>query len=166
MKQETLVKLLFALTFLIVINGILLLVLESSLPILFFIVFALVYSLVIAFIVAFDNKWLLAKMSSLWMTNLQVSKQDDPFIIDFNNKFHQLNLETQKNIDTAINISSQLHYLKENLKVHFVGALTTRKYHDKNCRFAGQIKDCNKVNFKFESDARKQGFSKCKCLKL
>ena len=165
MKQNTLVKILFFVTFLTVITGILLTILESNLPVIFMIIASVIYTACVATIVAFNNKYLLAKASSLWMTNLQipVSKNDNN-LIDFSNHLHQLNLETQKSLDESRIIALELENIKDRVQTKFVGALTTKRVHDYTCRFSKQIKEANRIGFKFERDAKKQGFVPCKCL--
>lgn len=164
MKQDSLLKILFFVTFLTVLTGILLAVLESNLPIIFMIIASIIYTLCIATIMAFDNKYLLAK-SGLWITNLQVPAPEyDHNLIDFNNHLHKLNLETQKSLDESRLIALELETIKDKVQTKFIGALTTKRVHDYACRFARQIKEANRINFKFERDAKKQGFVPCKCL--
>ena len=61
-------------------------------------------------------------------------------------------------------LALEVENLRCNLNSKFVGALTTKRVHEKHCRFANNIKEQNKVVFKFERDARKQGYKPCKCL--
>ena len=165
MKQNTLIKILFFVTFLTVLTGILLTILESNLPVIFMIIASVIYTACIATIIALDNKYLLAKASGLWMTNLQVPVIEyDHNLIDFSNHLHKLNLETQKSLDESRVIALELETIKDRVQAKFVGALTTKRVHDYACRFARQIKEANRINFKFERDAKKQGFVLCKCL--
>ncbi len=165
MKQETLVKILFFVTILTVLTGILLTILESSLPVFFMILASVIYTAVITIIIAFDNKYLLSKVSSLWITNLQAPLPEyDNDLVEFTSHLHILNLETQKSVDESRILALEVENMRCNLTSKFIGALTTRKVHDKHCRFANNIKSKNRVIFKFERDARKQGFVPCKCL--
>lgn len=162
MKQNTLVKILFFVTFLAVLTGILLVILESNLPVVFMIISSVVYTACIAAIIALDNKYLLTKMSGLWMTNLQIPTEYNPNI--FTNRLSRLNLETQKTIEEASNVAVQLYNIKQRFQTRYIGALTTRKVHYHTCRFAKQIKESNRINFKYEREAKKKGFKLCKCL--
>jgi len=165
MKQNTLVKILFFVTFLTVLTGILLSALKSSLPVFFMILASVIYTASIIIIVALDNKYLLSKMSSLWVANLQASVPEyDSNLAEFSDHLHNLNLETQKSVDESRILALEVENIRHNLTSKFVGALTTRRVHEKHCRFARNIKEQNKIAFKFERDARKQGFAPCKCL--
>ncbi|MBU0929518.1 MAG: hypothetical protein KJ623_00410 [Nanoarchaeota archaeon] len=97
------------------------------------------------------------------MTNIQYPKLEMNTKL-VNDLLHTINIETQKNIEQSNSIAFQLQKIKENTQKNYIGALTTKKVHDKHCRFAMQIKTQNRVLFKYENDAKKQGFSKCKCL--
>lgn len=165
MKQETLIKILFVVTALAVLTGILLVFLKSSLPVAVLMIASLMYTLVIAVIIALDNKYLLNKVSGLWITNLQVPKPEfDSNLIAFTNVLSEFNQEVQKNLEETSKIALQLDDIKHKVQAKFVGSISTRKYHDRSCRFARQIKESNKINFKFERDAKKQGFNACRCL--
>lgn len=164
MKQTTLTKLMFIVSILAVLTGVFLLLAESSATVLILMTACILYTLIIAAFVALDNKHFLTKVSGLWLTNLEVPKPEYDFdLVRFNDKLHRLNLETQKSIDQTRDIACQVINIKDKMQTHFIGALTSKKYHNKDCRIVKHIKTSNKVNFKFERDARNNGFTKCKC---
>lgn len=162
MRQKSLIKILYLVTIFTVLTGIFLSILESNLPVFMILGFSVLYTLVITLIIAFDNKYLLTRMSGLWLTNVQVPNNMNTKLV--NDLLHTINVETQKSIDQSNGIALQLQRIKENTQKHYIGALTTKKFHEKHCRFAMQIKEQNRVAFKFETEAKKQGFTKCKCL--
>lgn len=47
----------------------------------------------------------------------------------------------------------------------YVGAVTSKKLHDKNCPFAKNIKPKNKVIFISKTKAKNEGYKLCDCLK-
>lgn len=164
MKQNTLTKLMFIISILTVLTGAFLLLVESSATILILMIACVLYTLIIATFVALDNKYFLTKVSGLWLTNLEVPRPEYDFdLIGFNDKLHRLNLETQKSIDQTRDIAYQIINIKDKMQTLFIGTLSSKKYHNKDCRIVRNIKTSNKVNFKFERDARNNGFTKCKC---
>lgn len=165
MKQNSLIKILFAAMILSVLTGSLLMAYESSMPVLVMIALSVLYTVFIVAIIAFDNKYLLNK-TSLWMTNLEAPRPEyNNKLVEFAGLLHDFNLEVQKNLDATAIIAHDVNEIKEKIQTNYIGSISTRKFHDKTCRFAKQIKDKNKINFKFEREAKRQGFKTCKCLK-
>ncbi len=158
MKSETLLKILYFVTSLIILDGIILIVMGSNLVVSLGIFFSILFT----FLVSIFNSDLFTRKSFLFTQNTSRSEFN---MEEFENILHKINHETKRSLKDAEDVKKQINILRNNVQGKFVGNIKSHKYHTRECRFSKKMDDSHKVLLKNKQIAKRKGFMPGRCIK-